>query len=131
MGKWGEGWNTVESNSGLKDGWHELPLTGYIYREKEGDNAWMSLQFQGASVGLNFFPNHPAAGHQKAHQISLGKLKSFFECCGCDESTMPDMDPDSIKQALDAYVDSNILVGCRVGPDGRGYTEVKNFRKAK
>jgi len=130
MSKWGNSWDDVESSGGLDNGWHDLMFGGHRFDEKE-NGGWLLLKFPGASLGLNFFPDHEAPGHQKAHQISLSKLKAFFLACGLDKETMPDMDPVEICKALDSYEASGMVVGCMVGDDGRGYKEVKNFRKAK
>jgi len=133
MPNWGS-WDDVESSGGPDNGWNDLAFGGYKYEDKSTggqENHWFALQFPGCSASLNFFPDHPADGHQKCTRISKGKLKAFFEAAGCDKETMPEMRPDKIKEALDAYEVSGILIGCLVADGDRGYKVIKNFRKAK
>lgn len=138
MSEWsGIDWSIIDgTGGGLAKGWHDLAFEGYEWKDRPTSEcpkgANLALKFQGAPMYLNFFPGHDAAGHQKATEISFGKLKNFFAACGIDnDDDMPDMTPEGIQQALDSYAASSILVGCYAKENNQGYMNSDRFRKAK
>lgn len=116
-------------------GWHKMLLKDFDMKPQE-KRIWIKVNFDSgngvrAQLSQNIFTSPATEGEKTANKITYGKLKQLWDAAGLPEGDQPPAaNLRKVAEQLNRYAGS-LFVDVSVGPDSRGYTEAKRFRKVK